>query len=316
MKRNSVVLVTGANSGMGKAACIALAQLGAHIVMLCRNRERGEEALGEVCEQSGGHAELMICDLASLKSIEAFCGEFSSRYQKLDVLINNAGVLNLMPRKNRLKGYGRSWRRETEDGFEMQFGVNHLGHFLLTNRLLPLLKTSAPSRIIIVSSCMYKRGRIHFDDINLEKHYTPMRAYAQSKLANVLFAFELAEKLSGTGVTVNCVDPGIVATNIIVNRETGFGTFASHLQELIFMPPEKGAQTAVYLASSPEVEGASGGLFLHGKAIASCPRTHDKETAKSLWDISARLTGLNYGNYEAEDETCFDMAESVPPQAF
>lgn len=226
MNTNSVVVVTGANSGMGKATSLGIAKTGATVVMVCRSKERGEKAVEEVRAASGSNSiELMLCDLGSLKSIEKFCGAFKEKHQRLDVLVNNAGVV--------LPG-----RHETADGYELQFGVNHLGHFLLTNRLLDLILASAPARIINVSSGIHTIGRIHFDDVNLRKNYAVWRSYAQSKLANILFTYELAERLHGTGVTVNCLHPGAVATSMGVNRDTGFGTFITSILKPFFQTAE------------------------------------------------------------------------------
>jgi len=223
MDNNSVVIVTGANSGMGKAISIEIAKTGATVVMLCRSKIRGESALMEVQTLSGNNAvKLMLCDLGSRKSIEDFCSEFKRRYQRLDVLVNNAGVI--------LPG-----RHETIDGNELQFGVNHLGHFLLTNLLLDILIASAPARIVNVTSGAHKIGKIHFEDINLQKKYTLWRAYGQSKLAIILFTYELADRLKDTGVTVNCLHPGAVATNMGINRDTKFGTLITRMLKPFFL---------------------------------------------------------------------------------
>jgi NAD(P)-dependent dehydrogenase (short-subunit alcohol dehydrogenase family) len=280
MDKNSVAVVTGANSGMGKATSIELARIGARVVMLCRSKARGEEALSEVRALSGNNSvELMLCDLGSQKSIEGFCGEFKKKYNRLDVLVNNAGVI--------LPG-----RHQTADGYELQFGVNHLGHFLLTNRLLDLLIASAPSRIVNVSSGAHKAGRIHFEDVNLKKNYTLFRAYSQSKLANILFTYELAERLKGTGVTANCLHPGAVATSMGINRDTGFGTLITGILKPFFQTSEQGAETAIYLATSSEVEGVTGKYFYRRKPVPSSKRSYDKAHAKKLWDLSEKLTGL------------------------
>jgi NAD(P)-dependent dehydrogenase (short-subunit alcohol dehydrogenase family) len=279
--KNSVAIVTGANSGMGKAISTALAKTGANVVMLCRSKTRGEEALKEVKALSGSNSvELMLCDLGAIKSIEDFCRDFKKKYKRLDVLVNNAGVI--------LPG-----RHETADGYELQFGVNHLGHFLLTNRLLELLKASAPSRIVNVASGAHKIGKIHFEDVNLKSNYTLWRAYAQSKLANILFTYELAERLKGTGVTANCLHPGAVATNMGINRETGFGTLITSLLKPIFQTPEQGADTTIYLAISKEVEGVTGKYFYRKRPITSSKASYDKAIAKKLWDLSEQMTGIS-----------------------
>ena len=281
MDNNNVVIVTGANSGMGKAISIEIAKTGAALVMLCRNKTRGEEALKEVRALSGNDSvELMLADLGSQKSIENFCMEFKKKHQRLDVLINNAGVI--------LPG-----RHETVDGYELQFGVNHLGHFLLTNRLLDLLIASAPARIVNVSSGAHKGGKIHFGDVNLKKNYTVWRAYAQSKLAIVLFTYELAERLKGTGVTANCLHPGAVASSMGINRDTGFGTFITGILKPFFQTSKQGAETTIYLATSQDVDGITAKYFYRKKPIASSKRSYDKVAAKKLWDLSESMTNLN-----------------------
>ncbi|NLL05573.1 MAG: SDR family oxidoreductase [Clostridiaceae bacterium] len=280
MDKNSVIVITGANSGMGKATSVELAKTGATVVMLCRNKLKGEEAVKQVRDLTGNSkVELMICDLSSLKSIENFCTEFKNRFQRLDILVNNAGVI--------LPG-----RHETFDGYELQFGVNHLGHFLLTNRLLDTIIASAPARIVNVSSGAHKIGNIHFKDVNLNKNYTVWRAYAQSKLANILFTYELADRLRPRGVTANCLHPGAVATAMGINRDTGFGTFITRMLKPFFQTPEKGAQTAVYLATSPDVEGVTGKYYYQKKPLPSSKRSYDKEMAKSLWELSEKMTGI------------------------
>lgn len=282
MDRNSVVIVSGANAGMGKATSIELAKTGATIVMLCRNRERGEKAVSEVRALTGNNSvELMLCDLGSLKSIEDFCRDFKSKYSRLHVLVNNAGVIH----RN---------RHETVDGYEATFGVNYLGHFLLTNRLLDLLIASAPSRIINLTSSEHRKGIIDFEDINLTKSYSLKRAYRQSKLANVLFTYELAERLRGTGVTANCVHPGIIHTGMTIKFciDGGYGKIVAWIMRPFFRPPERGAETAVYLAISPEVEGVTGKYYYQKKPIASSERSYDRKLAKKLWNLSEKMTRI------------------------
>ena len=280
MDENSVVVVTGANSGMGKATSIEIARTGAAVVMVCRDKAKGKESVNEVRNLTGNAlVELMVCDLGSRESIESFCTEFKKRYKRLDVLVNNAGVI--------LPG-----RHQTADGFELQFGVNHLGHFLLTNRLLDLMTASAPARIINVSSGAHKVGKIHFEDVNLKKNYTVWRAYAQSKLANVLFTYEIADRLKGTGVTANCLHPGAVATAMGINRDSGFGTFITRMLKPFFQTPEQGAKTAIYLATSQDVDGVTGKYFYKKKPLPSSKSSYDKELAKRLWELSEKMTGL------------------------
>ncbi|WP_070000063.1 SDR family oxidoreductase [Cellulosilyticum sp. I15G10I2] len=280
MEGKKVVLITGGNAGMGKAAASELAKLGNIVVIISRNKERGEKALEEIKRVSGNdEVDLMLCDLADLPSIRRLVSEFKKKYNRLDILINNAGVI--VPK-----------RRQTKDGFELQFGVNHLGHFLLTHLLLDTLIKSAPARIINVSSGAHKIGKIHFEDIHLKKHYNLIKAYAQSKLANVLFTYELADRLQGKGVTVNALHPGAVATKMGVDRETGFGTFITSRLKPFFQTPLEGAQTAIYLAVSKEVEDVTGKYFYDKKAIMSSRLSYDKAIAKRLWEVSINLVHL------------------------
>jgi NAD(P)-dependent dehydrogenase (short-subunit alcohol dehydrogenase family) len=199
-ENKKIALVTGANSGMGKATVAALADQGYYVIMLCRSKERGDAALKELSEQNADRdLQLMLCNLGSMKDIRRFTEEFNSIFDRLDVLINNAGVISLD-------------RRETEDGLEEQFGVNHIGHFMLTLRLLDRMKKG--SRIVVVASGAHKVGKIHFKNYNLLKGFNVVKAYSQSKLANVLFTRELAERLKSRGITVNCCHPGAVATSM------------------------------------------------------------------------------------------------------
>ncbi|KAL0969385.1 hypothetical protein UPYG_G00226360 [Umbra pygmaea] len=278
------IIVTGANSGIGKATTLELLRRGGRVIMACRDMTRAEEAARQIRLEKGpdsGEVLLKHLDLASLKSVQSFCKEIIQEEPRLDVLINNAGIYQC-PYTN------------TEDGFEMQFGVNHLGHFLLTHLLLDLLKRSAPSRVIVVSSKLYKSGEINFDDLNSERHYDKAFAYARSKLANLLFTCELARRLEGTGVLVNALTPGIVRTNL--GRHVSIPVLAKPLWELasraFFKSPEEGAQTSVYLACSPEVEGANGKCFADCREQKLLPKATDQEVARKLWDISEVLVGI------------------------
>jgi NAD(P)-dependent dehydrogenase (short-subunit alcohol dehydrogenase family) len=281
-------IITGASSGIGKASAEQLASMGAHVIMVCRNLERGERAKTEVEAKSGSKSvELMRADLASLVSVRAFAEEFAKNHGSLHVLLNNAGV-------------ARPLRSTTIDGFEMTFQVNYLSHFLLTNLLLPILKKSAPSRIISVSSVAHYGGHLNFDDLQMEKGYGVMRAYSQSKLALVLFTHELARRLQGTGVTANCLHPGAVATNIW-GEWLGPAAFLGKVTRLFMLSPEKGAKTQVYLASSPDVEGVSGEYFeFHGKKESSA-ESYDQRLAERVWDVSAKMVGLPEGGRFTDD---------------
>ena len=280
--QGKICIVTGANSGIGKAAALGLAQMGATIVMVCRNQIKGEEAQNEIKEKSGNDAvDLMLADLSSQASIRQLAENFQQHYQQLHVLINNAGGVNLN-------------RRETVDGLEMTFAVNYLAPFLLTNLLLEKLKASVPARIVNVSSESHQSGYIKMDDLELEKGYRLMRAYGQSKLALVLFTYELARRLQGTGVTANCLHPGFVATNI---GQNGVGSVGRSIVKLIFsrlgISPEEGAKTSIYLASSPEIEGVTGKYFVKSIPVRSAPISYDETLQRQLWEESAKLVNLH-----------------------
>lgn len=274
-----VMLVTGANSGMGRATAASLADTGARVVMLCRDKIRGEEALKEVLKQNGERRlELMLCDLGDMKDIRRFTQEFRSKYGRLDILINNAGVITLD-------------RRETKDGLELQFGVNHIGHFLLTARLLDIIPRHSGSRIVVVGSGAHKIGKIHLEDINLTRGYNVMSAYGQAKLANLLFTRELARRLKDTGITVNCAHPGAVATSMGVDRNTGFGKSLMGLAKPFFQTPEQGARTALFLALDPSVEEVSGEYFYKCKIAGSSKASKDERLARELFELSEGITG-------------------------
>jgi NAD(P)-dependent dehydrogenase (short-subunit alcohol dehydrogenase family) len=277
--KDRVVLVTGANSGIGRAASLALAKMGATVVMVARNKERGEAARSEIIRESqNGSVDLLLADLSSLESVRQLATEFQRKYSKLHVLINNAGLFNQR-------------RHVTMDGYEDTFATNYLAPFLLTNLQLDVLKASAPSRIINVSSVGHYNGHINFDDLNLEKDYGGWKAYGQSKLALVLFTHELAKKLQGTGVTVNAVHPGTVATNIWT-RPLGPVGFIMALPKLFMTTPKQGAETIVYLASSPDAKDLNGEYLEKLKVKKSSDESYNEEIAQRLWDVSAKLTRL------------------------
>ncbi|NLT38509.1 MAG: SDR family oxidoreductase [Methanomassiliicoccus sp.] len=263
---------------MGKASTAILADMGFHVVMLCRDQARGRAAYEEITGVAGRRVDLMLCDLGSMASIRSFVSSFRERFDKLDVLINNAGVITLD-------------RRETMDGLELQFGVNHIGHFLLTTSLLDLLERSGSGRIVIYSSGAHKMGRVHFDDINLQLRYNVIRSYGQSKLANLYFTRELALRLRdrGSRVTVNACHPGAVATQMGVDRDTGFGRSLVKMLKPLFQTPEQGCRTAVYLATSEEVANVSGEYFYKCKVARTSRRSKDMEAAGRLFDLSEAI---------------------------
>ena len=274
-----ICLITGATSGIGKATAMGLANMGASVVMVGRDRGRGEAAMAEIKEGSPNTSvDLMLADLSSQVEVRRLAGEFKETYPRLDVLINNAGVI-------------RSKRITTADGLEMTFAVNHLAYFLLTNLLLDVLKASAPSRIVNVASGEQRNGTIDFDDLQGEKGYKGAKAYSQSKLATVLFTYELARRLEGTGVSANCLHPGVVGTNLGSGVSGVFGFTVRALTPLM-KSPEKGAETSIYLASSPEVEGLSGRYFVKKAEARSSDVSYDERLARRLWEVSAELTNL------------------------
>lgn len=282
--KNKVVLITGANAGIGKATAIGLAKMGATVIIACRNKERGTEAVEEIKKVSGNaNVDLLIMDLASLDSVRKAVSEFKSKYDKLHVLINNAGVF-------------LSKREVTEDGIEKTFATNYLGHFLLTHLLLDVLKSSAPSRIICVAS-KHNGIKINFDDMMLEKNFSTLAAVGPTKLGLVIFAKEFSKKLEGTGVTINSLHPGLTDTTLL--KDTGF------MMRLIFklLPkssPEKSAETSIYLASSPEVEKISGKFFSDKKEIPTSANANDEATNKRFYELSLKLAKLSENIHEPE----------------
>jgi NAD(P)-dependent dehydrogenase (short-subunit alcohol dehydrogenase family) len=274
-----VCMVTGANSGIGRATAEQLAMMGASVVMVCRSRSKGERTLSEIRNKTGGSVELLLADFASLDSVRRLVEQFTKTHDSLQVLVNNAGLAKVR-------------RTVTGDGFETTFQVNYLSHFLLTRLLLDILKKGAPSRVVNVSSVSHYGGSMPLDDLQLEKGYGVMKAYSLSKLALVLFTYELSRRLSGTGVTANCLHPGTVATNIWGNA-MGPLSFLGKTSKLFLIGPDKGAETPVYLASSPDVEGVTGKYFDDKKEKKSSAKSYDEELAAKLWDRSSAMVGLS-----------------------
>lgn len=273
------VLITGANSGIGKAAATELAKQGAQIVMVCRDPIRGETARAEIMRASDSDdVDLLIADLSSQAEIRQLAAEFKATYDRLDVLVNNAGVIN-------------GSRTLTVDGLESTFALNHLAYFLLTHELLDVLKASPPARIVNVASMGHKLGTIDFDDLQAEKRYDSLKAYNQSKLANILFTYELARRLAGSDLTTNCLHPGVVATNFGAGNATLFGLLVKLVKPFL-RNPNKGAETTVHLASSPAVANVSGQYFVDCRPQRSSRESYDEAIAKRLWETSAALTNL------------------------
>ena len=273
-------LVTGATSGIGKATAVGLARLGAEVVLVARNPARGEAAVAELREATGNpRVELLLADLASQASIRQAAEAYRGGHDRLDVLVNNAG------------GYWAT-RHVTTDGLEWTFAVNHLAYFLLTSLLLDLLRASAPARVVNVTSSAQAFGDIHLDDLQLQRRYRGQAAYNQSKLANVLFTYELARRLEGSGVTVNCGVPGVTRTNFGREDSGRVMRLLTPLARPFMRSPEQAADTFLYLASSPEVEGVTGGYFARRRPRRSSRRSYDRELAGRLWRVSEELTGL------------------------
>jgi len=273
---DKICLITGASSGIGFAAATELARRGITVVLLCRDRDRGEKAKAEIAAVGGSeNVGLLSADLSSPKQIRRAVTEYTARYDRLDILVNNAAIV---PKRSTL----------TEDGLEMQFAVNHLAPFLLTNLLLETLRASAPSRIVTVSSGMHGQARVDLSNLQAEKKYKAMSQYAVTKLLNIYFTYELARRLEGTRVAANCLAPGLTATGIARD----FSPFTRFFFRKFGKPKELGAETVVYLAISEEVEGVSGKYFENMKAVRSSIRSGDREAARKVWEISARLAGL------------------------
>jgi NAD(P)-dependent dehydrogenase (short-subunit alcohol dehydrogenase family) len=282
LMKGKICMITGANSGIGKATALGLARLGATLVLVCRNQARAEKAIEEIKEETGNESiDLILADLSSQKDIHNLVSEFKKRYNSLDVLINNAGV-NL------------SKRTLTNDGIETTFAVNYLAYFMLCNLLLDTLKKSGPARIVNVASSVQAKS-IDFDDLNRDKHYAQMKAYSESKLAVVLFTYEFANKINGTGVSVNCLHPGYVKTKMIRNFRP-FVKYFYHLIGLFMRSPKSGAKTSIYLASTTEIDGASGKYFKKKKETKSASLSYDDTVAKQLWDVSVKLTNVDLKN--------------------
>ncbi|WP_280771443.1 SDR family oxidoreductase [Salipaludibacillus daqingensis] len=280
IKKQTIALVTGANSGMGKATAFALANQDSQVIMLCRNEVKGKQAQEEIVNKTGNtKVDLLLCDFADLTDVRRFASHFNKTYGQLNVLVNNAAIISTK-------------RQESKQGYELQFAVNHLAPFLLTNLLMDKLIGGAPARIVNVSSGAYKFGRLHFDDLQSEKKYRTFKAYAQTKLANILFTYELSRRFQERHVTANCLHPGAVSTNLGIDRDTGFGKTIVKLLKPFFKTPEEGSQTAVYLATSAEIEDVTGKYFENKKEVKTKDITHNEKLSSRLWSVSEELVGL------------------------
>jgi retinol dehydrogenase 14 len=277
---DKTVLVTGATSGIGWEASVSFAQMGARLIMVGRDASKTAQKVEAVRQRSGSRTvDSLLCDFSSQAQVRRLAQEFRGRYDKLHVLVNNAGTVF-------------SKRTVTADGIESTFAVNYLGPFLLTNLLLDVLKASAPARVITVSSSGHYSGTMDFDDLGFEHGYQIMRAYGRSKLADVLFTRELAKHLEGTGVTVNALHPGAVGTNIWDRAPAYTRPFFTLAKRLFMISPAAGAETIVYLATSPEVEGETGLYFEKNRPKLPSRLAQDDAVAQRLWDESAQLVKL------------------------
>ncbi len=272
-------IVTGATGGIGRATARALCERGAHVVIVCRDEGRGRDAAAEFAAAvPGAQVDIVLGDFASQRSTTDAAREILSRFERIDVLVNNAAVVN-------------ATRTETEDGLEEVFAVNQLGYFLFTNLLLDRIRASAPARIVNVASDAHRFGELDLEDLQSERAYKIMRVYGASKRANILFSYELARRLADAGVTVNCLHPGAVGTGLA--GQNGWWARAILLAlKPFFRSADRGAETSVYLAASPEVEGVTGKYYSDKKELRSHEATYDRALATELWQKCAELTKL------------------------
>lgn len=277
--KNKICIITGASSGMGLATAVSLAGMGANLGLVCRNKLKGESVVKNIIEKTRNNKiELFIADLSSLKEIKNLASAIQAKFPRIDVLINNAGAIN-------------PDRIVTVDGYETTFAVNHLAYFCLTNLLLDHLKVSPKARIVNVASQAAMIGKIDLNDLQLEKKYSPTKAYANSKLANIMFTYELARKIEGSNITANCLHPGGVRTNFGKDLK-GIAGFIFKKFGGLMRTAEKGAETIIWLASSQEVQKISGKYFKDKKEIKSPKLSYDQQMQKDLWDVSNKLCGL------------------------
>ncbi len=274
------VLLTGASRGIGRATAHELAKQGANLSLLVRNRELGEKVIEEIRQAAGdkkSRIDLFVADLSSMKDVRCITAEYIEKHDRLDVLLNNAGAINMD-------------REVTVDGYERTFATNHLAYFLLTTVLLDLIKKSAPARVISVASEAHRQGKLDFDDLMYEKRsYSGFGAYGTSKLANILFTRELSKKLEGTNVTANSLHPGVIASGFGRNNQGVFGFIMRNLAGPFLGSEESGAKTSVYLATSPEVEGKTGLYFKSSRESTPTAQARDDAAAERLWKVSEAL---------------------------
>ena len=278
--KNKNILITGATSGIGRATVLVLSSMGANVTFIARNKDKAEILLKELNTKSQNKAAYILADLSSQKEVKSAAKEYLKMNRPLDILINNAGLINLK-------------RRETIDGFEETFAVNHLAYFSLTNLLIDKLKESESARIINISSGAHQFvKRMNFDDIQSEKNYKPFKVYSYSKLANILFTRKLSEILKDDNITVNCLHPGVVATGFASQNDSKFQKFLFKLSKPFMRSSNKGAETSIYLSSSDDVSDVSGKYFYNSKVSKISSGASNEEDTERLWRISMELTEL------------------------
>lgn len=283
--KNKICLVTGGTSGLGLETCLELSALGAQVVMAGRNAQKGEQAIAKIrAKHPEAKIDFMYCDFMSQPSIHEFAAQFSENHQKLDVLVNNAGAV--------YQFYG-----ENESGIERTFALNHLGYFTTTLLLLPKLKEAKQGRVVVVASDAHYGKFIDPLNYNNQANFKGFEVYGKSKLANMLFTFELARRLEGSRITANCLHPGVVATNLAQQKENRFYRFAIKVAKPFLISSREGAETQVFLSASPVVEGISGKYFDKKKIKRPSHRAQDTDMQKQLWELSERLTGINSAEY-------------------
>ena len=279
--KGKTAVITGASSGIGKVTALELANLGANVVMVCRNQSKAEDTRNEIVKATGNeNITLILADLALMQEVERAATEINEQFSKLDILINNAGI---MPGK----------RKVTAEGHEISWATNYLSAFLLTNLLTDKLLAAENARIINVSSEAHRLGQLNFQDMHSPKKYSALTAYSDSKLANILFTYELARRLELTDITVNCLHPGVVATNF-ASENAGSYKYLFLLGKPFMTSPEKGARTTVYLAASPEAGKFTGTYFKNLKPVRSSTQTYSPIIARRLWSLSEKQTGFTF----------------------
>jgi NAD(P)-dependent dehydrogenase (short-subunit alcohol dehydrogenase family) len=281
------VLVTGATGGIGRATAEALSDLGARVGIVGRDRDRTERAAADIRRSTGREVDVFVADMSAQAEVRRLAAEVLATYPRLDVLVNNVG------------GYW-AHRHVTADGLEHTFALNHLAPFLLTDLLLPRLRASAPARVVTVSSGAQSMGRIDLDDLQGAEKYDGQKAYNQSKLANVLFTYELARRLEGSGVTANVLHPGVVRTAFGQEDPVRWMKLLLPLVRPFLKSPEQGAATSVHLASAPELAGVTGTYFANKQPKKSSERSYDEQTSRRLWAVSTQLVGLTHGTTPQE----------------